>query len=204
MHAHANPFYNTMEVTMVTIVFAHPWHGSFNHAILETLKSALEKKQKKYQIIDLNKDQFNPVFSESELALFSRGQHLDPLVTQYQNMLSATDELIFVFPIWWYDLPAILKGFIDKVMLKNFSYEESKFGLKGKLTHIKKTKVITTGQSPRWYIQYFRGNAIKKTFMDATLKDLGIKNATWLHCGDVSKGAQQKREQFLLKLRNEV
>ena len=189
---------------MVTIIFSHPWHGSFNKAILDTITTDLEKKKKEYQIIDLNKDNFNPVMTEGELALYSKGQHKDPLVTKYQNMLKKTDEIIFQFPLWWYDTTAIIKVFIDKVMLKNFSYTESSTGLKGKLTHIKSAKVITTGQSPRWYVKYFAGNMIQKTFINATLKGVGIKNAKWLHCGDVSKGAQVKREKFLQKLTNSV
>jgi len=189
---------------MVTIIFSHPWHGSFNKAILDTITTALEKKKKEYQVIDLNKDNFKPVMTEGELALYSKGQHKDPLVTKYQNMLKKTDEIIFLFPLWWYNTPAILKGFIDKVMLKNFSYTESSAGLKGKLTHIKSAKVITTGQAPRWYIKYFAGNMIQKTFINATLKGVGIKNAKWIHCGDVSKGAQVKREKFLQKLASDI
>lgn len=182
---------------MVAIIFAHPWHGSFNKAILDQITSTLEKKNKKYHIIDLNKDNFNPVMSEGELALFSKGQHKDPLVTNYQDILMKSDEVIFLFPLWWFDTPAILKGFFDKVMLKNFAYTESSTGLKGKLTHIKSTKVITTGQSPRWYLKYFAGNLIQKTFINATLKGVGMNHAKWIHCGDVSKGAQAKREKFL-------
>ncbi len=185
---------------MVTIIFSHPWHGSFNKAILDTITTALEKKKKEYQVIDLNKDNFNPVMTEGELALYSKGQHKDPLVTKYQNMLKKTDEIIFLFPLWWYNTPAILKGFIDKVMLKNFSYTESSTGLKGKLTHIRSAKVITTGQAQRWYVKYFAGNMIQKTFINATLKGVGIKNAKWIHCGDVSKGAEMKRKKFLQKL----
>lgn len=186
---------------MVTIVFAHPWHGSFNYAILETTIEKLKKTKTAYQVIDLNKDQFNPVMLESELALFSKGQHRDPLVSKYQSMLAVTSEIIFIFPVWWYDTPAILKGFVDKVMLKGFSYTESSLGLTGKLTHIKRAKVITTSQAPRWYLQLFAGDAIKKTFINATLKSVGIKNVTWLHCGEVTKGSKKdktKREKFLL------
>ena len=185
---------------MVTIIFAHPWHGSFNYAILKTITQTLKDKKKDFQIIDLNQDGFNPILTEGELSLYSKGQYKDPLVAKYQQLLTITDELIFVFPVWWYDTPAILKGFIDKVMLKNFSYTETSTGLKGKLTHIKSTKVITTGQSPRWYIKYVAGNAIQKTFINATLKGVGIKHAKWIHCGDVSKGERKKRERFLKRL----
>lgn len=185
---------------MVTIIFAHPWHGSFNKAILDTVTTVLEKKKKEYQVIDLYKDKFNPVMTQEELALYSRGQHKDPLVAKYQDILRKTDEVLFLFPLWWYDTPAILKGFIDKVMLKNFAYTESSTGLKGKLTHIKSVKVITTGQAPRWYLKYFAGNLIQKTFINATLNGVGLKHGKWIHCGDVSKGAREKREKFLQKL----
>ncbi len=49
---------------MVTIIFAHPWHGSFNKAILDTVTSTLEKEKKEYQLIDLNKDNFNLYISD--------------------------------------------------------------------------------------------------------------------------------------------
>ncbi len=110
-----------------TIIFAHPWHGSFNKAILDAVILELDKHQIEYRVIDLNKDGFNPVMLESELALYSKGQHADSLVQKYQSILKDTDELILIFPIWWYNIPAILKGFIDKVMLKGVGLRNIKW-----------------------------------------------------------------------------
>jgi NAD(P)H dehydrogenase (quinone) len=141
---------------------------------------------------------------ESELSLFSKGLHKDPLVTKYQHMISESDEIIFIFPIWWNTAPAILKGFIDKVMLKGFSYKESTLGLTGTLTHIKRAKVITTSQAPVWYIKLFAGDTVRKVFIKATLKVVGIKNVKWLHCGEVTKGKKERREKFLLKVKKTI
>ena len=116
-----------------TIILAHPWHGSFNKAIMDTTVEQFKKMKKEYQIIDLNKENFDPVLREEELSLYSKGEFKDDLVKKYQMMLKDSDELVFIFPIWWFDLPAILKGFIDKVMLKNYAYIEGKYGLKGLL-----------------------------------------------------------------------
>ena len=188
---------------MTTIIFAHPWHGSFNKAILDTVTTELQNKQVPYQVIDLNKDGFNPVLTESELALFAKGESLDPLVSKYQQMLKETDQLIFIFPLWWSDVPAILKGFFDKVMLKNFAYTATSMGLKGNLTHIRSAKVIVTGQAPKWHIKYMRGNPIQKTFIGTTLKNIGIKNAKWLYCSNSSNPSQEaseKRKRFLSKI----
>ena len=179
-----------------TIIIAHPWHGSFNKAILDVIEKEFNNKEK--IIIDLNKDEFNPVMKETELALFSKGQYLDEQVKKYQEILSQSNELIFIFPIWWNNLPAILKGFIDKVMLKNFAYKESEIGFKGLLTHIKKATVITTSQAPTWYIKWIMGNPIKSVFIRGTLHAIGIKNVKWLNHGNTTGGSDESRKRFLL------
>ena len=85
---------------MVTIVFSHPWHGSFNKAILDTITTKLTKDNKAYEVIDLQKDNFNANLTEAELAVFNKGEALDPLVHKYQDILKKTDEIIFIFPIY--------------------------------------------------------------------------------------------------------
>jgi len=188
---------------MTTVIFAHPWHGSFNKAILDTVTEELQNNNLSYQVIDLNKDNFNPVMTESELSLFAKGESLDPLVSKYQSMLKDTNRLIFIFPLWWSGVPAILKGFFDKVMLKGFAYTATSKGLKGNLTHIQSATVIVTGQVPKWYLKCVRGNPIQKTFIKVTLKNIGIKKAKWLYCSDIY-GALEKRKQFLNKIKLEI
>lgn len=159
-----------------TIIIGHPYEKSFNYTILDSIvemnPSAI--------VIDLIKDQFDPVMSAEDLSLFSQGKHADPLVGKYQQILKDTEKLIIISPIWWYGFPAIIKGFFDKVMLKNFAYVEEKDRLIGKLSHIKETRIITTASAPKWYIRYFAGNPIG-ILTKRILKDIGIKNVRWLH-----------------------
>ena len=163
---------------MKTIIFAHPWHGSFNKAILDSVTGKYDEMKEKYIVIDLNKDGFNPVMTEEELALYSQGQSIDPLVEKYQEILKRTDELILIFPIWWMSMPAILKGFFDKTMVKGFAYEDSKTGITGLLNNIKTAKIITTAEAPKFllHISGF-GFTIKK----ANLGGIGVKNTKWIH-----------------------
>lgn len=187
-------------IMKTTIVFVHPWHGSYNKAILDAVIKNLEAKSRAYHVIDLNKDNFNPVLQEKDLALYSKGTTTDQLVLNYQHILKESSELVFIFPIWWYDVPAILKGFIDKVMLKNFSYVETKYGLKGLLTHINKTTVITTSEYPTWYMKFLLGNPIKGIFIKRTLKGVGIKNVKWLNSDYTTSGKNERRKKFLQKV----
>ncbi|SFL86363.1 Putative NADPH-quinone reductase (modulator of drug activity B) [Gracilibacillus orientalis] len=186
---------------MKTIVYNHPWNGSYNHAILTKVVETFKERNQKYQIIDLYQDEFDPTYHASELKLYSRGKYENKLVGKYQSMLNSSNELIFIFPVWWYNVPAILKGFLDKVLLKDFAYIENKNGtMKGLLTNIQSVKVITTGQAPKWYIQFLAGNGIKKTFIKSTLKAVGMKNIQWIHCGYVSLAKNENRVKFLYSL----
>lgn len=185
---------------MTTVILAHPWHGSFNKAILDKVILTLEENSKSYKVIDLNKDKFDPVLKESELELFKDGEHSDELVSIYQNTLEESRELIFIFPIWWYNLPAILKGFIDKVMLKGFAYNKTKTGLLiGCLGHIRKTTVITTSEAPTWYLKFI-GNPIKSVFIGSTLKQVGLKSVNWLNSEYTATGSDKRRSKFLDKV----
>ena len=100
---------------MTTIIFSHPWEGSFNRAILDVVIDTLRQQKRQYQLIDLVADGFNPTMTANDLAGYNRGETADPLVAKYGEMLQGTDRLIVIFPIWWGMMPAIFKGFLDKV-----------------------------------------------------------------------------------------
>lgn len=189
---------------MKTIVYAHPWDGSYNHAILTSITKKLETKKEPFQVIDLYKDGFNPVFTAEELKHFHKGETPYSLVKDYQEKLKQSTELVFIFPVWWWDLPAMLKGFIDKVMLSGFAFiEDQNTGtLKGLLTNIKKTTVISTSTTDKDYIESEAGNAIQSVFINRTLADLGLKNEStkWIHFSRVNLTTDEKRKQFLKEI----
>ena len=91
---------------MVTIIYAHPWKGSFCQFLLDNITKGLTEKKKDYQVIDLHRDKFNPVLAEEELALYSTGNYIDPLVGKYQEMLKNSSQVIVIFPVWWMGMPA--------------------------------------------------------------------------------------------------
>ncbi|WP_178896726.1 NAD(P)H-dependent oxidoreductase [Bacillus altitudinis] len=193
---------------MKTIVYAHPWDGSYNHAILTSITEKLETKREPFQVIDLYKDGFNPVFTAEELKHFHKGETPYSLVKDYQEKLKQSTELVFIFPVWWWDLPAMLKGFIDKVMLSGFAFiEDQNTGtLQGLLTNIKKTTVISTSTTDKEYIESEAGNAIQSVFIDRTLADLGIKNEStkWIHFSRVNLTTDEKRKQFLKEISQNI
>ncbi|MBP2622726.1 NAD(P)H-dependent oxidoreductase [Streptococcus oricebi] len=185
---------------LTTIIYAHPYDKSFNHAILETVTQKLKKQGQAYQVLDLYADNFNPVYKAEELALFSKGEAVDPLVQHYQKVLDKTNRLIFIFPIWWYDVPAIVKGFFDKVFLKTYAYQEEKSGLlTGLLSQIEEALVLTTAASPTWYLKLFGGNVVQKAVLSSTLKAVGIgkKSRKWFNVGRIARKTPEQRRAAL-------
>ncbi|MDO4878918.1 MAG: NAD(P)H-dependent oxidoreductase [Neisseria sp.] len=184
-------------MSFTTLIYAHPYEQSFNHAVFQRVREILAAKGETCKTIDLYADGFNPAYTREELALFNQGRALDPLVLHYQETLKETDRLIFVFPIWWADMPAIVKGFEDKVFLKTLAYNPTPTGIKGCLTNIREAVVITTSTAPTWYLKYFCGNVIGKAMIGHTLKGIGAGRGRWINFGNMDKSTAEKRQAFL-------
>ncbi|MDY0214057.1 MAG: NAD(P)H-dependent oxidoreductase [Bacilli bacterium] len=181
------------------IVYVHPWDGSFNHALKETVQTALKAKGKKVKVLDLYKDGFNPVMTSEDLKLFGQGEYNDPLAKDYVNNIKNADEIIFIYPLWWYGEPAILSGFFDKVFLKGHVYKDGDNYNIVPLLNINKATVITTASLTKDGLKTF-GDPIKKRLIEGIFKMVGINNVTWLHAGSVHKA--EVRTNFINEIKN--
>ena len=184
-------------MSKTTIIYAHPYEKSFNHAILERVQALLDAKGQEYRLIDLYADGFNPVYTKEELALFREGKALDPLVLRYQQALKDSSRLIFIFPIWWADMPAIVKGFLDKVLLRTFAYMENRVGLLEGRLDIDEALVISTSTAPTFYLKFVCGNVITKAMLGHTMKGVGARRRRWVNCGKANLITHEKRKAFL-------
>lgn len=186
----------------VLIVYCHPYTKSFNHAVLECVQSNLRNRNLTYQTIDLYGEHFDPTYSIEELSLYHQGGTVDPMVEKYLELLKECHTVIFITPFWWNDIPGMLKGFIDKVMKEGvgLSHTVTRTGVKGELTNVQHCYVLTTSTAPTWYIRFFLGNAIKKIFIDKTLKQLGFRNIRWQNFGGITNSSLERRKKYLDKV----
>ena len=182
------------------IVYAHPYDGSFNHAVLEAATSALDKAGRPYDVVDLYADGFDPRMPAEELALFTEGGTLDPLVSHYQKLIEGASRIIVICPIWWSEVPSIVKGFVDKVMKQNWAYYPTATGVKGRLTHIQQVLVLTTSTAPTWFLRRFCGNYVGSVFLGAVLKQLGMGGRSWVNFGKVGKTSRRQHKKHLKRV----
>lgn len=188
----------------VAIVFNHPYEGSFGNAILNAVTKGLEKASHQVDLMHLDNDGFNPVMSKADLKAFVEHKPIDPQVIDYNKRLVKADHLIFIFPIWWDLMPAMTKGFIDRVLGPGVVYEHHPrgFGLLPLLKNLKGVTVITTMNKPKIMYSLLIGNLIKKAMIKSVFKTMGYKNLKWVSYNMVKAVSQKKREKWLADMEN--
>jgi NAD(P)H dehydrogenase (quinone) len=103
-----------------SVYLAHPYEKSFNHAIFNRVNLVLDQLNVKTYTHDLYAEEFNPSLTVRELG-FDVSE--DPQVLKYAEEMMASDLLVFVHPNWWGQPPAILKGWIDRVIRPPYAYD---------------------------------------------------------------------------------
>jgi NAD(P)H dehydrogenase (quinone) len=184
------------------IVFNHPYEGSYCNAILGAVTEGLQAGNHVVDLMHLDNDRFNPVMSSADLKAFVEHQPIDPQVIDYIQRLKKADHLIFIFPIWWDIMPAMTKGFIDRVLFPGVAYDHHPrgFGLTPLLKSLKSVTIITTMNKPRVMYAVAIGNLIKKAMLRSVFKTMGYSNLSWISFTMVKSVSQEKREEWLSNL----
>lgn len=151
---------------MFLVVYAHPNPKSFNYAIKERVVQVLQRKGP-VEVRDLYELSFNPVLSGKDFETFLSGGVPSDIALE-QDYIKKSELLVFVYPVWWTGMPAILKGYIDRVFSYGFAYAERDGELVGLLTDKKVVIINTLGASELDYVPSGMEECLKKT------TDLGI------------------------------
>ena len=103
----------------VSVILGHPYDGSFNAAIAQTVVQTLEEDGHAVAFHDLHAEGFNPVIPPSELV---SDVPADDLTALHQREIKEADGIVVVHPNWWGQPPAILKGWVDRVLREGVAY----------------------------------------------------------------------------------
>lgn len=188
----------------VAIIFNHPYEGSYCNAILTAVTKGLQKRNHEIDLIHLDKDGFNPVMTAADLKAFKDKKPIDPKVIEYKQRLDQANHLIFIFPIWWELMPALTKGFIDKVIFPGVAYDYTSkgYGMIPLFKNIKGVTVITTMNTASIIYRLIFGNAIRKAIMTGTFWKMGYKNRKWINLSMVKSVSGKKQKKWLRKIEN--
>jgi NAD(P)H dehydrogenase (quinone) len=182
------------------IIYAHPNPKSFNHAIKEIVEGKIKKAGNGFEMRDLYAIGFSPELGGKDLVAGQQGQLLDDIKKE-QDCISNSDILIFIHPIWWFNMPAILKGYIDRVFTYGFAYGVNEKGPYGLLTNKEVILINTTGGAEENYVKYGYNAALRKTIEDGTFGFCGMKVIMHRYFYAVPYVSDQKRKEMLGELR---
>ncbi|SFN57362.1 Putative NADPH-quinone reductase (modulator of drug activity B) [Formivibrio citricus] len=158
----------------ILIVLAHPKTGSFNHALANSIRDVLQARGDQVTLRDLYAENFDPVMTPEEL---ERDNVAPPVIREHADAVLAADGIVIVHPNWRSQPPAILKGWIDRVLRAGeaFRFVVDENG-KGKVVGMLKARaalVINTSNTPEEVERAVYGDPLETLW----------KNCTWSFCG---------------------
>lgn len=181
------------------IINAHPDKNSFNYALSEAYISGVDTSKWEITVINLIDLAFNPILKYG----YKQRTELEPDLLDALEKIKSAHHLVWIFPMWWYGVPALLKGFIDRVFLPGiaFEYVEGKPFPK-KLFLGKTAHMIVTADTPRWYDWLFMGSPAIKQFKNGTLQFCGIGPVKVTYIAPIRNSSVEFRTNWLRKVRN--
>jgi len=190
---------------IVSIILGHPDPNSFNHAIATTAAQTLTAMGCKVRLHDLCAEGFDPVLPAAEIA---RGAVLPPLVERHCREIREAEGLILVHPNWWGMPPAILKGWIDRVLRPGVAYEflpnDGGEGVPVGLLKPMTALVFNTSNTPAERERAVFGDPLERTWRDCVLDFCGVRTVQRRMFGVVCTSSPEERAAWLKEVAQTV
>ena len=148
----------------VLVIYCHPVAESFAAAAHEVVLQSLAAGGHNVTDVDLYAENFDPVMSRQERLDYRNTDRNERLVRRYDEQLAAADAIVLVYPAWWYGMPAMLKGYFDRVWLPGVAFDLTPDGrvLTERLQRIRRIIVVTTYGGPWWMVRIALGDPARK------------------------------------------
>lgn len=186
-----------IKMKKILIINGHPDSESFNAALAESYKKGAIVSGAEVKEIKVRELQFNPNLQFG----YRKRTELEPELLDAQEKIRWAEHLVWIYPVWWGSIPAILKGFIDRVFLPGFAFKKRDNSVWwDKLLINKSARIISTLDQPAWYylLMYRQpsNNAMKKL----TLEFCGISPVRVTTIGPIRLSKERYRTKWLSKI----
>ena len=158
---------------MTLIIYCHPETDGHCSEILKNVLKYHEGNKLEYELIDLYKINYDPVLKKEE-HYTSGNREISPQNREFQEKIEKNEKLIFIYPVWWGSMPAVLKGFLDRVLTARWAYSFTPKGIPIRLLKGRKAIVFQTLGGPKIFYKAIM-NPPKSMIKMITLELCGIK-----------------------------
>jgi NAD(P)H dehydrogenase (quinone) len=188
------------------VVYCHPVPESFGAAVRETVLAALATRGAEVRLVDLYAEGFDPVLSTDERRSYNDHPPRDPRLIPHLENLKWADTVLFVYPTWWYGLPAMLKGWLDRVWATEVAFRLPPDGgrIVSLVPHITRLGVVTTCGAT-WWLSFLMGQPGRKTVLRG-IRALCAPTARTLYVAhyDMDRSTPETRAVFLGKIKRRL
>lgn len=188
------------------VVFCHPVAESYSATLRDRVLATLVRAGAKPTLSDLYADGFAPLLGREErLAHLDQSLRPPDLEPQFQA-LSAAQLVIFVYPTWWYGPPAMLKGWLDRVLRAGVAFRlpEGRNLIEPMLTQVRQIVVVTTYGSPWWLIRFVGDAGRRMIARGMQLLCPTARRPLWLALYGMDKASDEQRRRFLDRVERQV
>ena len=185
----------------VLLVYCHPVPDSFNAAVRDAVVRGLTRAGHEIDLLDLYADGFQPVMGEGERRDYhTPGANLAPVAEEVARVKRA-EALVFVHPTWWYGPPAMLKGWMDRVLIPHETFGMPvRYRLSRLLGNIRVLAVVTTLGSPWWWWRWI-GQPGRRIIMSGIGEIIHPRaRHVWLGLHSMDTASAAKRSAFLARV----
>ncbi|HSL72952.1 MAG TPA: NAD(P)H-dependent oxidoreductase [Ilumatobacteraceae bacterium] len=188
------------------VIVAHPSDDSFCQALARRAVGGLQAAGHDVTVLDLYAEGFRAAMSHEERHAYHSGfPILDPMVERHAGAVLAAELLVFVYPTWWSGLPAILKGWLERVMVPGVGF---RFDERGKvrpgLGAVRHLVGISTYGSPRSYVRLVNDNG-RRTLTRALRLSCGMRVRThWHGLYAIDTSTPSERDEFAARVEREM
>lgn len=181
------------------VVYVHPRSDSFAAAVRDRVLDVLETEGHRTAVLDLYSEGFDPRLTAEEHRLHRAPPESKPQIATHVALVRSCDTLVLVYPTWWSTLPAMLKGWFERVWVNGVAAEVHDDGRPPSplLTNIRRIVVVTTHGSPKWLnaVQGESGKRFAKRSLRASVNRRC--RVHWIALYGIDRSSAQQRSQFL-------
>lgn len=181
------------------VILANPDPASFSHAIAARVQRGLAAAGHEVVVHDLCAEGFRAAMSAEEHRAYETDHPvIDPLVQAHIDDVMAADTLVFVYPTWWSSMPAVLKGWLERIMVPGVGFVlDDQRRVRPGLGHVRRLVGISTYGSPWAYVKAINDNG-RRTVTRALRMSTGWRTRThWLALYAMDTRSDADRERFL-------
>ncbi len=182
----------------ILIISGHPDAASFNNALAEAYKQGALESGAEVKEVAIRDMTFNPNLPFG----YHKEMELEPDLVDARQKINWADHLVWFFPVWWGGMPAMLKGFVDRVFLPGFAFQ-TREGSRwwDRLLKGKSARIVCTLDQPSWYYRFVYRQPSTHQLKRVVLHFSGVRPVKITYIGPVTPSKPDDKKRWLKKVR---